>query len=123
MRIKLDENLPTRLVPLLAELGHDVDTVLEEGLRGRDDPTVWQAAQDARRLLITQDLDFSDIRRFRPGTHFGILLLRLRMPSRTALTARLLSVFRTENVEPWQGGFVVVTDRKVRVVGASQSER
>jgi len=27
MRIKLDENLPTRLVSMLAELGHDVDTV------------------------------------------------------------------------------------------------
>jgi len=27
MRIKLDENLPVRLVSVLTELGHDVDTV------------------------------------------------------------------------------------------------
>jgi predicted nuclease of predicted toxin-antitoxin system len=117
MRIKLDENLPSQPATPLSDLGHDVDTVPQEGLRGRKDPVIWQAAQDAGRLLITQDLDFSDIRRFRPGTHHGILLLRLRMPGRVALTSRLLSIFRTEKVNSWHGCFVVVTDRKVRVVG------
>ena len=32
MKIKLDENLPVRLAVKLAELGHDTDTVVEEGL-------------------------------------------------------------------------------------------
>ena len=32
MRIKLDENLPTGLVPLLTALGHEVDTVPAEVL-------------------------------------------------------------------------------------------
>ena len=35
MRIKLDENLPAGLVPLLAALGHEVDTVPAEGLVGK----------------------------------------------------------------------------------------
>lgn len=34
MRIKLDENLPAGLVPLLAALGHEVDTVPAEGIGG-----------------------------------------------------------------------------------------
>jgi len=42
-------------------------------LTGRADPDVWSAAQSARRFLITQDLDFSDIRRYKPGTHAGLL--------------------------------------------------
>ena len=37
MRIKLDENLPAGLVPLLAALGHEVDTVTIEGIGGEDD--------------------------------------------------------------------------------------
>jgi predicted nuclease of predicted toxin-antitoxin system len=41
VRIKLDENLPERLVPVLAEIGHDVDTVVREGLRGRHDYELW----------------------------------------------------------------------------------
>jgi len=58
MRIKLDENLPAKLASLLHALGHDVDTVRDEQLQGSDDPTVWKAAQNERRLLITQDLVF-----------------------------------------------------------------
>lgn len=53
----------------------DVDSVMYEGLRGRPDPDVWKDAQAAGRLLMTQDLDFSDIRQFLPGTHAGLLLV------------------------------------------------
>ena len=41
MRIKLDENIPRRLVEPLASLGHDVDTVEAERLTGSEDPVVW----------------------------------------------------------------------------------
>jgi hypothetical protein len=73
VKIKLDENLPHRLVPLLTELGHDVDTVPDEQLAGQDDGVVWEAAQSHGRF-ITQDLDFSDARKYVPGAHHGLLL-------------------------------------------------
>jgi len=38
---------------------------------------MWSAARRDERFLITQDLDFSDIRQFKPGTHPGLLLVRL----------------------------------------------
>ena len=65
------------MAPRLALLGFDTDTVLDEGLRGKDDADVWAAAQAEGRLLITQDLDFSDARTFAPGTHAGLFLVRL----------------------------------------------
>jgi hypothetical protein len=55
VKIKLDANLPERLVPELAALGHDVDTVRAENLAGRPDNEIWQAAQSVGRFLITQD--------------------------------------------------------------------
>lgn len=76
MKIKLDENLPDELADLLAA-DHDVHTVRGESLAGRDDRTVFAAAVRERRVLITQDLDFSDLRHFKPGTHPGIVLVRL----------------------------------------------
>ena len=79
MRIKLDENLPSLLIARLQDLGHDVDTVPAEELAGRADPEIWRAAQNAERVLITQDLDFSDLRQFRPGMHHGLILVRLRI--------------------------------------------
>jgi hypothetical protein len=33
--------------------------------------------QESQRFLVTQGLDFSDTRRFSPGMHCGILLVRL----------------------------------------------
>lgn len=115
MKVKLDENLPAGLKAALADLGHDTDTVPTEGLTGRDDKAVWQMAQQAGRFLITQDLDFSDIRFFPPGSHHGILLLRLRTPGGRTLFERIGSIFLTESVEGWAGCFVVATERKIRV--------
>jgi predicted nuclease of predicted toxin-antitoxin system len=115
MRIKLDENLPQRLDPALASLGHEVDTVVREGLQGSEDETLWPEVQAARRFLITTDLDFSDERRFPPGTHAGILVLRLSDDRSQAVTERLAAVFASESVETWSGCLVIVTDHKVRV--------
>jgi predicted nuclease of predicted toxin-antitoxin system len=115
MRIKLDENLPTSLADALVALGHDVDTAPGEGLAGRDDPDIWRAAQDAGRFLVTQDLDFSDRRTFEPGTHHGLLLVRLRNPSRRGLIERVRAIFESEEVGTWHGCFVVVTEHKIRV--------
>jgi predicted nuclease of predicted toxin-antitoxin system len=89
--------------------------VFHERLAGRDDDVVWQAAQGDGRFLVTQDLDFSDARKYLPGTHRGLLLVRLAQPSRQALYDRLSTLFRTENVESWNRCIVSVTDRKVRV--------
>lgn len=115
MRIKLDENLPARIAADLDFRGHDVHTTIAEGLSGKPDQDIWQAAKRENRVLITQDLDFSDARSFIPGSHPGIVLLRLRSPSRVKLVSRVLELFDTENVNAWTGCFVVVTEQKVRV--------
>jgi predicted nuclease of predicted toxin-antitoxin system len=116
MRIKLDENLPASLSTILTSLSHDVHTVADENLTGASDSAVWDAAQRDQRFLITQDLDFSDLRRFAPGTHHGILLVRLRSPDRTNLIRRVREVFEYEDVKQWNRCFVVTTDIKIKIV-------
>jgi len=115
MKIKLDENLPLRLAPRLRELGHDVHTPRDEGLRSAPDSAIWETAQREQRFLITQDLDFSDARRFAPGTHQGLLLVRLNKPSRRALADRIHMLFRDEDVSSWAGCLVAATEGKLRV--------
>jgi predicted nuclease of predicted toxin-antitoxin system len=116
MKIKLDENLPFSLAIPLRALGHDVHTTHEEGLTGHADREIWETAQKESRFLITQDLDFSDLRQFAPGTHHGILLVRLRSPSRENLVRRAVELFQTESVGKWAGSFVVATERKIRLL-------
>jgi len=113
MKIKLDENLPVRLAVELERHGYRVDTVPDEGMQGRQDEEVWSAAQSDGRFFITQDLDFSDTRRFQPGTHYGVLLVRLREPSAQALLEKVCAV--AGEIGSWQGCFVVLTDHKIRV--------
>ena len=132
MKIKLDENLPHRLATLLKNLGHEAHTLHEERLVGHPDADVWEAAQKESRFLITQDLDFSDSRKFAPGSHHGILLLqtrtsgrrssRLRSPSRRNLIKLIEEMFQKDNVSEWAGCFVVATKRKIRVLRSGHTQ-
>jgi predicted nuclease of predicted toxin-antitoxin system len=116
MKLKLDENLPARAAQRLRDMGHNVETVLEEGLGGQSDATIWQAAQSEDRFLITQDLDFSDMRQFTPGTHPGILLVRLDDLEQPRIAEFLDAWFSMSQVETWAGAFVVASSRKIRVI-------
>lgn len=114
MRFKIDENVSKRLAAVLTGAGHDVDTAEDESLCGHADRLVWETAQADQRLLITQDLDFSDARRL-AGVHQGVLLVRLFNPSRCELIDRVGSLFLNEPVEDWRGCLVVLTHRGIRI--------
>jgi len=115
VKVKLDENLPHSLAVALSGLGHDVHTTAQEGLKGRPDDEIWSAAQTEGRFLITQDLRFGDIRAYAPGTHAGVLLVRLNSPGWEELLARMEEIFTEEDVESWGGCLVVASDKKLRV--------
>jgi hypothetical protein len=61
-------------------------------------------------------MDFSDLRVFAPGSHHGLLLVRLLSPNRQDLADRIVELFRQEDTSQWVGSFVVATDRKIRVI-------
>jgi predicted nuclease of predicted toxin-antitoxin system len=77
MKVKIDECLPQKCAEILLLKGYDAETVYREGLRGATDLHLWSVVQREKRFLITTDLDFSDVRRYQPGQHEGILLMRL----------------------------------------------
>jgi predicted nuclease of predicted toxin-antitoxin system len=116
MKIKLDENLPTVLISELSEQGHEILSVYQQGLKGTADSILWEKVQAEQRFFITQDLDFSDINKFRPGTHSGILLIRLREPGRMRLRQRVKELFANKSPEDnWFGAFIVLSDHKLRI--------
>jgi predicted nuclease of predicted toxin-antitoxin system len=120
MRIKLDENIPVVVAEVLANMGHSVDTVAQEKLTGKPDSDIWAATQEGQRFFITQDLDFSDLRRFRLGTHLGLMIIRLAIPARGRVLSRIREVFEFGFTESWANCLVVVTDRKIRVIQPQQ---
>ncbi|MEO5333649.1 MAG: DUF5615 family PIN-like protein [Magnetococcus sp. YQC-5] len=115
MKIKLYENIPVLIAPFLESFGHDVDTIRDEGLLGANDSVVWEATCREKRFFITQDLDFSDDRKFPLGTHTGILLVRLANPSLPKLMQRLQEIISTNRIETGSGCFITVAEKKIRI--------
>ena len=77
MRLKLDENLGKRAADVLGAHGHDVQTVLEQGMSRAPDEQVIRACQSEQRCLVTLDLDFGNPLVFDPPAYSGIAVLRL----------------------------------------------
>ena len=77
MRFKLDENLSPMIAGLLREAGHNAATVAEQGLAGAEDPDVASVCLDEGRVLLTLDLDFSDVRAYPPHRYPGLIVLRI----------------------------------------------
>ena len=77
MRLKLDENLGKKAADVLGALGHDVQTVLEQGMSRAPDEEVIRLCQSEQRCLVTLDLDFGNPLVFDPSAYRGIAVLRL----------------------------------------------
>jgi predicted nuclease of predicted toxin-antitoxin system len=116
VKIKLDENIPGSVRGRLGGRDLDIDTVLDEGLGGRGDDDIWAAAQAEGRFLVTQDLDFSDRRKFAPGTHHGLLIVRLPDSEQWRIGDYVTAWLSSPDIKSWAGCFVVATPTKVRVL-------
>lgn len=115
MKIKLDENLHTDLVEVLTAAGHDVDTVADEGLLGADDATVSATASADDRLVLTLDRGFGDLRLYPPGTHGGILVLRLDDHSFSAARAAIARLVEDSALEGLVGSVAIYRNGALRV--------
>jgi predicted nuclease of predicted toxin-antitoxin system len=114
-RFKLDENLPRDAEALLRNAGHDVHTVLAEQLGGNTDPRVFDASQAEDRILVTFDLDFSDIRAYPPASHAGIWVLRPETQSIANTLALLRSALQALEAEPTRGRLWIIEPGRARV--------
>jgi predicted nuclease of predicted toxin-antitoxin system len=115
MLVKLDENLSKLHVAFLCECGYEADRVHDQGLSGAGDEMVWSRVVAEGRFLITLDLDFSDIRRFVPGSHPGILLIRGKSKSRASVLAVLRRVVAEHPLNTLRGCLAVADDDLTRV--------
>lgn len=116
MKFKLDENFGTRSQSVFREAGHDVKTVVEESLQGSPDRLLYDVCVQEERCLVTLDLDFADVTRFRPANTGGIVVLRVpRNPSLPLLEELIQHVLQALQQMPIKGDLWIVEVGRIRV--------
>jgi predicted nuclease of predicted toxin-antitoxin system len=97
VKFKIDENLPVDAAITLLDAGFDAETIRDENLSGVDDQVVAAKVQSEGRVLVTLDLDFSNIQAYPPNQFAGIIVLRLKAPDKATVLAymhRAVAVLR-----------------------------
>jgi predicted nuclease of predicted toxin-antitoxin system len=115
MKFKLDENIPVEASALLREAGHESLTVLDQNMGGEEDERIIHACRHERRVLVTLDLDFADIKTYPPSEHQGIIVLRIKRQSRAIVLEAIKRLIPLLHTEPMEKRLWIVEENKIRV--------
>ena len=117
-RVKLDECLSPAVAELFAAKGHDVATVPAQGWGGLTDEELWPLVSGEKRVFVTIDLDFSDVRKYPPQSHAGIVVMRAEVESRTQYEALAQQLMMAVDLDSVPGALIVVSPSGVRIRNA-----
>jgi predicted nuclease of predicted toxin-antitoxin system len=111
----IDANLPRTLCELCRELGHEAVHARDVGLSDSPDDAIAAFAREHELAILTTDFDFSDIRKFPPRAHHGIVVFALpRRPNRQKIHA-FIRKFLVDLSEAPQGRLLIVDEERIRI--------
>jgi len=115
MKFKVDENLPVEVAELLRQANHDAITVQEQHLGGSADSDVALVCQQERRILVTLDMDFADIRAYPPEQYLGLIVLRLKRQDKPYVLEILSRLVQILPNEPLERRLWIVEEKRIRI--------
>lgn len=93
MKFFLDENLPLSLSEIFTEFGFEVEYARTSGLRGATDREIAMYALKQKAILVTKDLEFGSLLLYPPGSHYGLIVLRVPFNFKTDQINRVMKNF------------------------------
>lgn len=114
MRFLIDANLSPETAVHLRSLGHDVKSLIEEGLGYISDKEVARHAMRERRILVAFDLDFGEFYHFSNKKRIGVIVLRLQ-DQRIEMINTILEVFLKHLKRSISNRLVILTETNVRI--------
>lgn len=115
MRFKVDENLPSETALLLKQAGYDAVTVLEQRMQGVHDAVLIEVCRKEKRILITLDLDFANIKMYPPKEYAGIIIVKLRTQSKHSVLRCVNSILPLFGSESIHESLWIVDESHVRI--------
>ncbi len=103
------------LVELFEEVGHDIATVSEQNLGGASNDELTSICQAEGRVLVTLDLDFSNVLRFPPQQYAGTAVLRVPHPIELeTIRQRVRVLLKASESENLSGRLWIVERDRIR---------
>ena len=115
LKFKLDENLSKRHSFLLEEAGYDVSSVLRQDICGASDEELFSVCGKERRVLVTLDLDFSNVFEFPPEGTAGIIVLRARNSLTKTVDGLITNLVQILKTDDPTGSLWIVEPRRLRI--------
>ena len=116
MKLKLDENIGRRGLELLQSAGHDVLTVVDQGLGGSPDQRLFETCAAEERALVTLDHDFGQVQRFPLDKSAGVVILELgRRASIQSVLGRISDFLAVLQTDSLVGALWIVEPGRVRI--------
>lgn len=114
MRFKIDENLPVEVATTLRERGFEAETIRDESLTGADDETIATPIHAESSILVTLDLEFSNIRSYPPDEYAGIIVLRLPRQDKSTVFRYIRRVLTALQTRDPDGELWIVQHDRIR---------
>lgn len=77
LKFIVDADMPYSAVAVFESFGQDAVHVRDVGLRHADDDDIFTYAQAENRIIVSRDLDWSNLLDYPLGAHCGIVVLRV----------------------------------------------
>lgn len=115
----LDENVPPAIGVFLQSLDFDVVHAKDSGMLGASDDQIMNLARQEERTLITFDKHFADLVLYPPGTHWGVIRMRIHPPLLSDVIQALDQFLKQFDMSTIQGTLIVLEKDGFRIRRAS----
>ena len=115
MRFLADMGVSMRVVSWLREQGHDAVHLSDQGLQRLPNGEIFEKASEEGRVVLTFDLDFSEIAALTGGATTSVITFRLRNTLAVHVIKRLEAVLAASTPSLESGAVVSVEDGRHRV--------
>lgn len=104
LKLLIDENIRSEIFSFLETSGHDVKKLPA----GVSDAEVAKCASAEGRIIVTHDLDFSNIFVYPPKSYAGIIVVRISPPLASALKMALANLFSSLRPEDFNKRLIIL---------------
>ncbi|OGW07070.1 MAG: hypothetical protein A2Z59_00575 [Nitrospinae bacterium RIFCSPLOWO2_02_39_17] len=114
MKILANHCVFGKTVCLLQKAWHEVIRLKDIASASSVDDAVGSLAVSHNAILLSNDKDFTDIIKYPPKEHSGIIVLRITPQSEGIVHNTLLSLLASKSLEEIHGSLVVIRGNKIR---------